>query len=344
MADDTMQIICGNATCRLSLRLVIVGLLATATLAPLGTERVLAQAAPQRITGREFGGAVNLAKEDAHMQGFVFIPQAAARVRCLLVVIWQGLESEDFYFDAGVRRVAADSRCALALATLRRIEIQNNPSAGIASALDRNAAAGGGSALLKLVDQFAKESGHPELREAGMMFWGFSASASFGTTFAALYPERTIGVIRYHTHRRDLVVDLERIKSVPALLVAGGMDQTAGVDDAEQFWKAGRAAGAPWTFAVEPAASHSSQEIQRMTARDLTVPWIAAVLRQRLTGGRTLAAIDETQTWLSDTRTFAAAPYQEYGGDKRNANWLPDERVAQGWRTVVGATNQEQRR
>jgi dienelactone hydrolase len=310
----------------------------------LGSERALAQDAPQRITGREFGGAVNLAKENAHMQGFVFIPQAAARVRCLLVVIWQGLASEDFYFDAGVRRVAADSRCALALATLRRIEIQDNPSSGIASALDRNAAAGGGRALLQLVEQFAKGSGHPELREAGMMFWGFSASASFGTTFAALYPERTIGFVRYHTHRRGLFVDLERIRSIPALLVAGGMDQTAGVEDAEQFWNAGRAAGAPWTFAVEPAASHSSQDIQRMTARDLTVPWIAAVLRQRLSGGRTLARIDETQTWLSDTRTFTAAPYQAYGGDKRGANWLPDERVAQGWRTVVRATNQEQRR
>jgi len=167
------------------------------------------------------------------------------------------------------------------------------------------------------------------------MFWGFSAAASFGATFAAIHPERTIGVVRYHTHRRGLSADVQAVSRIPALLIAGANDETAGVEDAEVLWTLGRAVDAPWTFAVEPDGAHASPEIHERTLRDLTIPWIAAVLRMRLAGDSTLRPVPNDQSWFADTRTFDIGPVLRFAPDQRTANWLPDEVSAHGWRAVA---------
>jgi predicted esterase len=282
---------------------------------------------------REYAAAVNIPGENYHMRGVALLPAKASTVRSVIWIMHQGVMSEQLYYDPELRQVAADTNSAVVLASGAPIEFRTPRSAS--EETNRNAALGGSTGVSRLLEVFAEAMGRRELRRAPMLFWGFSASASFGTTYAALHPDRTIGFVRYHTRRRGIEVDLNKIKDIPALLLAGGNDQVAGVEDSEQFWKVGREAGAPWTLAIEPTAAHSSPEIHLDTMKNLTIPWIAGVLRHRVSDGRSLRPVSAESAFGADPHTFELAPLTSLVGRANNAVWLPDQRTAESWQKVV---------
>ena len=188
------------------------------------------------------------------------------------------------------------------------------------------------------MDEFAGQSGRSELKNAKLLLWGHSAAGSFGTTFAAMHPARTIAFVRYHSHSRGLPLDLTTIARVPGLIFAGGKDTTAGVEDSEHLWKSGRALKAPWTFAVAPGAPHGSPEAVK-NANDLAIPWVRAVVTQRLTNSTTaLRSVDDASAWLASGTTVV--PAGSFRGPKAESSWLPDEASARGWRVVTGTRAQ----
>jgi len=267
------------------------------------------------------------------MRGVLLVPANLKSIRCLVWVMHQGVMSEQLYNHRGLRQTAADARCGVVLSSVMQIQLR--PSTSAAAAVGRNAALGGGTALSLMINQWVRDTGHSELGRAPILFWGFSAAASFGTTFAALYPDRTIGFIRYHTHRRDVAANINNLRGLPALLIAGANDQTAGTEDTELFWREARAAGAPWTIAVEPTAGHSSPDVHENTIKELTLPWIAAVLDKRLSANGTLRRVADRTAWLADVRSTEVTSFEKFKGDRRTANWLPDQQSARGWQLVV---------
>lgn len=105
---------------------------------------------------------------------------------------------------------------------------------------------------------------------------------------------------------------------------------------ADTSWRNGRAVGAPWTFGIEPDAVHQNPEDLK-NANAVVIPWITAVLRQRLpTNGNGLRNLTDADGWLVNIDTGEAVPAGAYPGAKREANWVPDEQSAQGWRVVTG--------
>jgi hypothetical protein len=208
---------------------------------------------------------------------------------------------------------------------------------GISNRLIRSAGEGGADALFSILEQLADDSAHKELKKAPLVLWGWSATASFATTFAELYPKRTVAFIRYHSHLRGSSPEITILKNIPGLLIAGSKDEVAGTEDAETFWKRGRSAGAPWTFAIEPNGTHAS-EASVVASHQLILPWIAAVLRQRLSSfGEPLRPVSDGGAWLGNHQTAEAAPYALFSGARDTATWLPDEPTALGWRAVIGA-------
>lgn len=212
--------------------------------------------------------------------------------------------------DEAWRRLAKARECALL--HLRLGTIRPEAAAGVArngfvirngisTRVIRNAAEGGGDALLRILQRLGEDSGHEELKNAPLVLWGWSAPASFGTTFAELYPGRTVAFIRYHTHRRGMPMNMKVLRFVPALLIAGSKDEQAGTADAEELWKSGRSVGAPWTFAVEPRAIHASEE----------------------------------SGWLGNNHSTEIAPHATFRGEKESASWLSDEVTAHGWQMVM---------
>jgi dienelactone hydrolase len=249
--------------------------------------------------------------------------------------------------DQAWRSLARTCECALLhlrLGTIRRemsgglarngLVIRN----GISNRLIRTAGEGGADALFSLLERLGDDSAHKELTNAPLVLWGWSATASFATTFAELYPERTVAFIRYPTHLRGLSPDLTVLKHIPGLLIAGGKDEVAGTEDAEKFWKRGRSTGAPWTFAIEPNGTHGSEETVVASHR-LILPWIAAVVGQRLASvGEPLRPLSADRAWLGNHQTAEAAFNAMFSGVKNTASWLPDETTARGWQAVIGRT------
>lgn len=293
-----------------------------------------AQGRNDAVQGGEFVAAANLADTNIKADGMIFVPHKVPRVLAVIVTVGRAplvdRAAEPFFLW---RTLSETSECALLY--LRLGTIRPDPAAG--DVFIRDAAKGGGDALVTILQRLGEQSGHPELKDAPLLLWGGSAGAGFGTTFAELHPERTVAFVRYHAHLRGWSPNVKVLKNIPALFIAGGKDETAGTEDAEQLWKNGRSAGAPWTFAVEPGATHRDDPTL-ISSQQLIIPWIAAVLRQRLgTGSMRLRPVTENSGWLGNNQKTEAAPYATFQGPKLEASWLPDEATARGWRTVLGA-------
>lgn len=292
-----------------------------------------AQGGSDPVQGAEFASATQLIEKNITAEGTIFLPPKAPRVRAVIVTVGRAplvnRSAEPFYLW---RTFSETNECAILY--LRLGTIRPDPSAG--DAFIRDAAAGGADALLAVLQRLGEQSAHPELKDAPLLLWGGSAGAGFGTTFAELYPGRTVAFIRYHAHLRGYSPNMHVLKGIPALLIAGAKDETAGTDDAERFWKNGRSAGAPWTLAVEPGATHRDDQTL-VSSQQLIIPWIAAVLRQRLRPGSVqLRPVTEESGWLGNNHKTETAPYATFPGPPREASWLPDEETARGWRTVLG--------
>ena len=284
-----------------------------------------------RVRGVEFAAAVNLPQKDMRVFGTLFLPQQVSLVRAVIVVLRWGNGSL-FYPDPEVRRLVEATQSALLLADFATITnpIHNAPR------LD------GADGLLMLLQRLAQESGRQEITNAPLLFWGHSAATSFGSQFAGLYPERTLAFVRYHAGSLAVLGGhMEVVRKIPALfLIAGnaiGGETGEAAKVARELWKNGRAVGAPWTFSVDPGADHGSDEYLKK-ANDLVIPWITAVLRQRLSpDGAALRAVTDASAWLGNNQSGEVAPYAKFSGSKSDASWLPDEPSARGWRGLIGA-------
>ncbi len=290
---------------------------------------------PNQVQSREFSAAAQDARGAVDVEGTLLLPDTASPVRGVIAVLRWGVGTW-VYDDPAWRQLANELQCGLLrLAVSNRGGPAEPLERPLAEQAVRNASFGGAEGLLKILNEFARQSGRSEIQNAKLLIWGHSAAGSFGITFAAMHPSRTIAFVRYHSHSRGIPLDLITVARIPALIFAGEKDTTAGVEDSEVLWKSGRTLQAPWAFAVEPGATHGSAEALKQ-ANDLAIPWIRAVITQRVTnGGTALRPVDEASAWLaSRTRVAPAGSFQ---GPKAEGSWLPDEASARGWRVVTGA-------
>jgi hypothetical protein len=259
------------------------------------------------------------------VEGELLLP-ATGDVDAVIIFISRGL-SKDAFESAEWRRSCARVRCGLLHA---RIVGPERPPVPTAQQVIRNAEVGGARGLVSLLDSLAALSGHEALTRVPLIIWGFSAAGNFGVTFAAAHPGRTAAFVRYHSSLRDLPVDIGRLVGIPALILAGERDDVAGVEDSEQFWLAGRAQGAPWTYVLEPGAEHYAAPEDFNHSVELQIAWVEAVLRQRIGPGGELQGIGPRVGLLGD---HATGEYFERSGAEapRRTSWLPDERTAREW-------------
>jgi hypothetical protein len=343
---------------------------------------VAAQRPADLVPGAEFAAGANLTEKNVKADGTVFVPDAAPRVRAVIVLVEDVPGADRGVYDTSGRKLsdAEASRlgfndprdnaefgdlafgrfrdqawrrlsqtCECGLLHLRLGTIRPEASAGqlrngvvlrngISDRVIRSAAEGGAEVLLAILQRLGEDSAHKEMKDTPLLFLGWSRTASFGTTFAELYPDRTVAFIRYHAHLRGLSPNLKVLRNIPALLIAGGSDKQAGTEDAQTLWKSGRSAGAPWTFAIEPGATHGSEQAF-VSSYALIIPWIEAVLHQRLESESTrLRPLTEESGWLGSNESVEVVPYATFRGPQQEASWLPDEATARGWQTVLRAT------
>lgn len=280
--------------------------------------------------GTEFNGAVSLLSKNLKFDGTIFVPSTVRRADAVIVIVNWGATQELIFDRRPWRRLA--QTVTGALLHVRMTEMTAAPGPRTEGPF-WDAGSGAGEGLLALLGRLGDEARHPEFARVPLVVFGFSAAGRFASSFAAWQPDRVIGFVRYHSPGRPLLTSIQR---VPALLIAGEKDNPAPRDDTPNLWKAGRAAGAPWTIAIEPEAEHPMAAPVVARANDLMIPWITAVIRLRVPQlGRRLRPIDPQAGWLGNTDTLEVAPIETFLGSRANANWLPDAASASGWRTMV---------
>jgi len=249
------------------------------------------------------------------------------------MVITDGGLASRLYQNQELRETLSSLSCGLLQLRIR--VIHTKPGARL---VVRDATLGGSEGLGILVEEFAEGFGRPELVAVPFLFWGHSAAGTFGLTYAGLDPGRTIGFVRYNSHLRDLPVDMSILTAIPGLLIAGGADEVAGTEDAHSLWANGRASDAPWAFAVQPGAPHSSEQ-HLAEANALLLPWMIAVIEGRLdSDAEELKDLSNESGWFAGDATGETVSFDRYLGPRQQASWLPDEASARGWQILSGTS------
>jgi len=292
------------------------------------------------VPGVQLGASVNLTDRNVMAQGTLFLARKAERVRTVVVLMNYGPTEELMLTGSNPYSIWHEMSEAqgYGLLHLRVSPIQapppgpGNPTA----APERNAAAGGADALNRLLKILAAESTHPELADAPLLFWGWSAAAGFGPSFARVHPERTVGFVRYHSHLRGIPVDIDTAKDIPALLFVGSEDSSELEQDTTELFRQGRSVDAPWALVRQPHVPHVMRDEDIRSANRLVIPWIAAVVGERVDGtGPRLGKIARSTGWVGDLTTGEVSPSANSTAPLAVSSWLPDERTARAWQAIV---------
>jgi dienelactone hydrolase len=252
-------------------------------------------------------------------------------VRAIVVVVRHALGQSVFTDEEWRSFTQANSLGLLRLAGLAASDAGELTDA---DRVQKNSRLGGGRALLSLITALAAQTDRSGLKDAPLVIWGHSAAGTFARSFAAEFPERTAAIVSYHANARDVPIDVRAMARVAALVFAGELDDQAGTEDSETFWRQGRALGAPWAFVLEPGAAHGSP-VALKRSHTLTLPWLRAIVAQRIAGGR-LRELDVRTGWLADQDSLAVFAPPQQPPSARVTSWLPDEESARAWRTVAG--------
>lgn len=286
--------------------------------------------------GTNFTTGVNLLDRDIRASADLSLPASARRVRAVVVVIRYGVGS--IVLDMpGWQELADENDAALLRIYFDRIR------RGDPAGLGATDAEGRAAALVAVLNRLAEESGHVELRRAPLVFWGHSIAGSYAAMLAASFPARTVGFVTYQSSPPSSGDSFGVVNKIPALILYGGKDSQRAITAAENTWKAARADDAPWAYTLDPEAFHGDDPdgypyVKQADA--LMIPWVAALIRQRVPrSGTGLHPVNDASAWLANRRTGEIVPAATYSGPREEASWLPDEVSAKGWRVASRLAN-----
>ena len=210
---------------------------------------------------------------------------------------------------------------------------------------------------MRALDQLARETQHPELSKAWLIFLGFSGAGPLSGRLIGTYPNRVIaGILSAPGHFPPQGINTVSLdpeaQQVPELIIAGGGDAVSGTKLPFEYFARYRQGGAPWTFVVQNHSPHCCTA----NAKVLMLDWLTAVLKQRMPSkeGQPLRMVNVEGSWLGYIHTqptavqdafhFATfdvvsaeiAPVQAGGpSGAQDASWLPSGTVAREWLAFI---------
>lgn len=192
--------------------------------------------------------------------------------------------------------------------------------------------AGSGQALLDALTYLAGQSGHPELADAPLAFWGMSAGGQFNYEFACWRPERTITFVLNKGGIYYTALASQAARDVPGILFVGERDSPFRNGIINGIFSMNRRANALWALTVEPDAVHEVARSLEMSEVffDEVIP-----LRLPKEPGGALRPLKLENGYLGDLNTLTYAPYDEVKAREGPAAWLPTEKTARAWQAVM---------
>lgn len=207
--------------------------------------------------------------------------------------------------------------------------------------------------VLKVLEDFATESGYQELKVAPLFFVGHSAGGPQAKALAIRYADRCFGVMQFRggvpgnkTNPGDRVPP-----GVPALAMVGQFDEFGGrmrdENGQENAWEMGRDglldyrgsdAGHLGSIVVEPGAGHFAWSERNAAYFALFLKKAAAARIPDWPVDATepvkCKPVDPSTGWLTDltVKTFDQAEprsWNDYSGDRAKAQWHFDKEIAE---------------
>jgi dienelactone hydrolase len=253
-----------------------------------------------------------------------------------------------FYSDLDV--VAFAQHHGLALMMPHQCPGKNAP--GGPEEMDMDPSHGVGRALFAALDQFAQQSGHPELASAKLILLGFSGTGALFAHFVGFAPERIVASISTDPGHYDPVgIDNVRMPSsalgIPELIMAGGADKVSGTERPYRYFRRYRDQGAPWAFLIQNKTPHCCI----VNTKSLMLAWLDRIiaLRQPLPR-KPLRKIDDSHGWMGFIRMCPSGADDHWGdsisnvcdariqpvgdtapADELPSGWFPSHRIAIKW-------------
>jgi dienelactone hydrolase len=281
------------------------------------------------------------------------IPAPQKPVRAVWITYDRGYDISRYYNDPEVVAFADKHAIALMLAhqcpaksppTLEQGEMDMDPSHGI------------GQSIFTGLDNFAQQSGHPELASSKLIVLGFSGTGALFAHFVRYAPDRVLAAILtnpgqsepYGMNQIDLPTEA---LVVPQFIIAGATDDRAGTELPYGYFRRHRERGAPWIFLVQNGIGHCCV----INAKALILEWLNEVIKLREPStSKPLRKMGGRKGWIGFIRPCEAVQRDGKGqllwrvcgasvqpadhtapDDEQVSGWFPTRKLAQDWLAFI---------
>jgi hypothetical protein len=167
--------------------------------------------------------------------------------------------------------------------------------------------------------------------------WGMSAGGQFNYEFVAWKPERVAAFVVNKGGIYYSALLPRASREVPGMLFIGGKDLAFRNNTIAGLFAVNRRGGALWALAEEPGVAHVVGK-----SRDVSLAFFEDVLGLRL-NGQTLTRLEEKSGFIGDLTARTFAPLGDGKVPNHPTAWLPTERVAREWQSMMTAPSDTSR-
>lgn len=283
----------------------------------------------------------------------LWVPSAIKSLRSVWITYDRGDDITRYYRDAGVRTFAQDNAIALMLA--RQCPAKNPPT-GEQGEMDMDMSRGVARSIFAALDDFARQSDHPEISSAKLILLGFSGIGAMFGHFVQYAPNRVVAAILANPGQtdpygmKDMNLSADALR-VPQFIIVGGIDDRPGTQLPFDYFRRHRARSAPWVFLLQNGVPHCCV----INAKNLILEWLREMIKLRNpTADKPLRPIDARSGWVGFIRpcdpngkdskgeplwNVCAASVQRAHGrppnDELPAAWFPTNRLASDWLAFI---------
>jgi hypothetical protein len=262
-------------------------------------------------------------------------------------IVYQRGDSSVIFGDPTIRQLLQTMHFSLILA--------NQCNAASYDDLQSNPYMGPGRQLFQALIQFAGQTGHPELRSANVVLYGFSAAGVLAAEMATYAPSRILGVISYAagSAHQDFAsfTPSGAAMGVPSLFLANSQDENAGTTRSLDYFVSGRQLGAVWAYGVQDGVGHCCNA----TTEPMILAWLPAIMQLRDGGAGNSLPVSSSS---GVEGLFVCSPDgtidAQYDEDCRITSatiglkapaaaqsvWLPGDQAGQAWLAWVAQSQQ----
>jgi hypothetical protein len=222
--------------------------------------------------------------------------------------------------------------------------------------MDMDVSRGVARSIDAALDDFGKQSGHPEIASAKLIVLGFSGMGAMFAQYVKYKPSRVLAAILANPgqgvpYGMETVNLSDQASAVPQFIIVGAIDSRGGTQRPYEYFHRHWVRGAPWAFLVQNGIPHCCV----INLKALILDWLDEVIQKRKSSSGSFdAKIDTHRGWTGSIRTCSSERTDSFKehlwnacaasiksvrskspADEIPAAWLPSRRVAVEWLAFI---------